>query len=63
MDIILIVWTLMMSLAVLFTITEYIVGKKLKDENRFKKWWRKNVIGIWNSNHPRGRSEEHTSEQ
>jgi hypothetical protein len=53
MDIILIVWTLMMSLAVLFTITEYIVGKKLNDKNRFKKWWRKNVIGIWNSNHPR----------
>ena len=53
MDIILIVWAFMLSLGVLFASMEYIVGKKLKDENRFKKWWRKNVIGIWNSNHPR----------
>jgi len=53
MDIILIMWASMMSLAVLFTIVEYIVSSKLKDENKFKKWWRKKVIGIWNSNHPR----------
>ena len=53
MDIILIIWTLMMSIAVLFTVIEYIVGSKLKDGNSFKNWWRKNVIGFWNSNHPR----------
>ena len=50
---ILVVWLLMVSFVVLVLTVEYIVGKKLKDENRFKKWWRKNIIGIWNSNHPR----------
>jgi len=53
MVIILIVWAFMLSLAVLFASIEYVVEFKLKGENRFKKWWRKNVIGIWNSNHPR----------
>jgi len=53
MDIILIMWASMMFLAVLLAIVEYIVGVMLKDDNLFKKWWRKNIIGIWNSNHPR----------
>jgi hypothetical protein len=53
MDIILITWAAMMSLAVVFVIIEHVVGSKLKDGNRFKNWWRKNVIGFWNSNHPR----------
>jgi hypothetical protein len=53
MDIILIVWAFMLSLAVLFASMEYIVGFKLKEGNRFKEWWRKKIISIWNSNHPR----------
>ena len=53
MDIILIVWAFMLSFVVLFAIMEYIVGFKLKEGNRFREWWRKKVISIWNSNHPR----------
>jgi hypothetical protein len=53
MDMILIIWLLMISFAVLVLTVEYIIGKTLNDENRFKKWWRKNVIDIWDSNHPR----------
>jgi hypothetical protein len=52
MDIILIVWAFMLSLGVLFASMEYIVGFKLKEGNRFREWWRKKVISIWNSNHP-----------
>jgi len=53
MDIILIIWACVMSIAVLFAIIEWFTSTKLKDTNRFKKWWRKKVIGIWSSNHPR----------
>ena len=56
MDIILIIWTLMMSVAVVFVMTEHIVGTKLKDDNRFKKWWRKNITSFLNGDKPLGQS-------
>jgi hypothetical protein len=46
MDIILIIWTLIMSVAVVFVMIEHIVGTKLKDGNRFKKWWREKLLGF-----------------
>jgi hypothetical protein len=53
MDIILICWAAMLSLAVVFVICEYIINKKFKDESPIKKWWRRNIVSVWDSNHPR----------
>jgi hypothetical protein len=46
MDMILIIWTLIMSVAVVFVMIEHIVSTKLKDGNRFKKWWREKLLGF-----------------
>ena len=54
MDIILIIWTLIMSVAVVFVMIEHIVGTKLKDGNRFKKWWIKNITSFFNGDKPLG---------
>ena len=53
MEIGLIIYAVMMGLVVLFVITEYLVEKKLSEGNKFKNWWRKKVIGFWDSNHPK----------
>jgi hypothetical protein len=53
MGLILISWATMLLLVLVFLICEYIINKKFKDESPIKKWWRKNIISIWNSNHPR----------
>jgi hypothetical protein len=52
MEIVLISYSWLMGICVVLVIVEYFVGK-LKNENRFKKWWRKHVVGDWKSNHPR----------
>jgi len=54
MDMILIIWTLIMSVAVVFVMIEHIVGTKLKDGNRFKKWWIKNITSFFNGDKPLG---------
>ena len=51
MDITIIGYSWLIGICVILVVIEYIVGK-LKNENRFKKWWRKHVVGNWNSNHP-----------
>lgn len=53
MVIILIAWAAMMSLAVVFVVCEYIIDRKVKDGHPIKKWWRKNIVSVWDSNHPR----------
>ena len=53
MEIGLIIYAVMMGLVVLFVITEYLVEKKLSERNKFKTWWRKKVIGFWDTNHPK----------
>ena len=45
----LIIYAAMMSVCVVFVITEYIISK-LSNESRFKKWWRKQVVSDW-TNH------------
>jgi hypothetical protein len=52
MEIVLIVWSFLLLLTLIFILLEYIIDKKIGNENRFKKWWRKNIIGIWNNNDP-----------
>lgn len=52
MEIGLISYSWLIGACIVLVITEYFV-KKLKNENRFKKWWRKHVVGDWKSNHPK----------
>ena len=46
MGIVVCIWVSMTSLLVLFHLSEFIIEKYVSDKNRFKKWWRKNVIDI-----------------
>lgn len=46
-------YTGLIIICLTFVITEYLVGR-LKNENRFKKWWRRHVVSDWNNiNHPK----------
>ena len=53
MDIIVVIWFGLLSLVVIFVASEYFIGNVLKDENPIKKWWRKNIITMWDSNNPK----------
>ena len=53
----LIIYTVMLGIAIAFVVVEYTINR-MKDESRLKKWWRENVVGYWNSNHPRVQSNQ-----
>ena len=53
MDIIVVIWFCLLSLVVIFVASEYFIGNVLKDENPIKKWWRKNIITMWDNNNPK----------
>ena len=53
MDIIVVIWFGLLSLVVIFVASEYFISNVLKDENPIKKWWRKNIITMWDNNNPK----------
>ena len=44
MNIFVYVWASTTSLIVLFYLSDFIIGEYVSDKNRFKKWWRKNIV-------------------
>lgn len=36
-------------LASVFLLEEFLISK-LQDDNRFKKWWRSNIVGVYRGN-------------
>ena len=44
MSIFLYVWASTTSLIVLFYLFDFIIGEYVSDKNRFKKWWKKNIV-------------------
>ena len=49
MDIIIIIWFGLLSLVAIFVTGEYTIVNLLKDENPIKKWWKKHIIDLWDS--------------
>lgn len=41
-------WAFGVIISALFFFIEIKIIPKLNEENKFKKWWRKNVVGIYN---------------
>jgi hypothetical protein len=41
-------WITSVAITACFFLVEIKIIPKLDDDNRFKRWWRKNVVGVYN---------------